>query len=395
MSILKHIFFAVFLGSVFLLSCQSTEKRYDNIENTMTTQHFGAIYSETEEGFYFNAPITKRYLYYYNHANTHVGALCGKPECTHDTTDCNAFLGTEESELVQGIGLSVQKDGIYYLLNDGIHISVYFMQSDGSAHRKIRDLTAVENNTYPLSAMCQPVFHHGYVFACGNVTEIVNGEYQIVYRIMAYPLAEKETELTIFSGTAEAGLGGILMMPVGDDLYYAVTEVNIDDENELHPFLSLSRWDLESRSSSTVYEGELPSVPYEWYFDDRGIWFTSASDQRIFYLDLEEKCFNTHDFGGADSGFATEYFCNDQVIGFQYPSSDIMRIRIETLDGEEVSDFTTEKIPVEKGHSGRIFLQKNQDQLYFLYYSENGRFCSLIVCDINYGSQQILWTEEN
>jgi hypothetical protein len=100
-------------------------------------------YIETPEGCYFS-PLNK-YIYFSEYGNTKYVKLCAKPDCDHNSTDCNAYIG---------YAIIGYYDGkIYYVSRTDLNC----MEMDGSGHRKVKIL-------YDGNDANSGYFHNGYYY---------------------------------------------------------------------------------------------------------------------------------------------------------------------------------------------------------------------------------------
>ena len=113
--------------------------------------------------------------------------------------------------------------------------------------------------------------------------------------------------------------------------------------------LELKRWDISENKNEDLYNGSAPDGLYEWCFQGNHLFFTGTVDNRLYELDLEKGVFISNGaFGGQDSGFMTENISGSYVIGFQYPDAGHIRIRVEDIKGNVVSDKLYDDKPKKK-----------------------------------------------
>ena len=134
----------------------------------------------TDLGVYFNATqmhafynvdesptsISGTFLFFADHASDTFIKLCGRPDCSHDTDQCNAFINN-------ALSITYYDGHLYYatveLYNDGI-AALYRMDVDGSNRVKILDCTAVNDGTY--SSFWDPQFINGvFMMGMGRIDE--------------------------------------------------------------------------------------------------------------------------------------------------------------------------------------------------------------------------------
>ena len=85
-------------------------------------------YVESEIHIIFPA-ILQTYFYFYEIEEGTGGKLCAKPECTHDTKDCNAYIGDLASPSGYYGGTLQAYDGMLYYIGEAG--TLYRMKPDG------------------------------------------------------------------------------------------------------------------------------------------------------------------------------------------------------------------------------------------------------------------------
>ena len=81
--------------------------------------------------------------------------LCGRPECSHRTYDCNAYIGEDPG----GSEIWLYGDHFYFFLsNEDEEPELWRMKLDGTEHEKLMACSTEELNTFNW------FFHNKYVF---------------------------------------------------------------------------------------------------------------------------------------------------------------------------------------------------------------------------------------
>ena len=393
---MRKYVFAVLMAimlSLPLVSCGSGKKTLMESEADPRCLHIGSYAAQNNDTLYFLLMSDRSRMMYVDLENADAGYLCGRPECSHDTAACNAYLGTEEPSAgyqAAGLGLGAAGEGIGYIYDDGTEISAAYMKADGSSHEKLRTLASVESNSFPRNGGIPPFFHKGIIFACGQTAEIVDGTWVLENRIMAYPLNTKEEEITVFSEKCTHDYGGLLIYPAGDLIWYAVIGGDMDDDlGTMDVHLRVYTWDIDGRTTKTVFDDDIPGMVYEWSVAEDVIYFTSAVDDAIYRLDPEEKSFELYRrFDEGSSGFMTMYLCGEYAIGFELPEAGMQRIRVEDLAGNKIADDTKEQLPSE---FGRSFLGIYNGKMYYRCQSMYGDEESLMEFDLRTKEKKIIW----
>ena len=144
--------------------------------SNLTANEFECV----DNGVYFNATqmhafynvdesptsIGGTFLFFADHNSDTFIKLCGRPDCSHDTDQCNAFL-------MNALGITYYDGHLYFatveLAQNGI-AALYRMDMDGSNRVKILDCTAVNDGTY--SSFWDPQFINGvFMMGMGRIDE--------------------------------------------------------------------------------------------------------------------------------------------------------------------------------------------------------------------------------
>ncbi|MCR5636249.1 MAG: hypothetical protein K6F76_03595 [Clostridiales bacterium] len=107
-----------------------------------------------EDGYYFTND-THQMLYYFDKATKKVVPVCNRPECTHDNSDCNAYVG----EIRHYAGLWYYENKLYVLGYKGGIMGLYTISKDGSTRERLCDLFETGKNFSITTTI-----HRGYVY---------------------------------------------------------------------------------------------------------------------------------------------------------------------------------------------------------------------------------------
>ena len=106
-------------------------------------------------------------VYYADLTEGESGALCGKPECTHDSADCNACVESE------GYGLIVYENKLYWLSSWGENRFLLSEELDGTGQTKVMELDReLEGLTFDSSFVG---IYDGKLFRCGCGSSVSGG----------------------------------------------------------------------------------------------------------------------------------------------------------------------------------------------------------------------------
>lgn len=115
------------------ISTADTAVSATNFQKNMNNGNYGKYIScETDKGYYF---LLSNYICYTEKSNMNTTILCNKPECKHNTTDCNAYLDGANT-------LTYYNGNIYYDFFDdseGVYY-LYKMNTDGTDRTKVQSI---------------------------------------------------------------------------------------------------------------------------------------------------------------------------------------------------------------------------------------------------------------
>lgn len=119
---------------------ENTSVSETDFQKNMNNGNFGKYIScETTTGYYF---LLSNYICYADKSNMNTTILCNKPECKHNTTNCNAYLDGANS-------LTYYNGNIYYDTFDdteGVYY-LYKINMDGTDRTKVQELERVSGST--------------------------------------------------------------------------------------------------------------------------------------------------------------------------------------------------------------------------------------------------------
>ncbi|MDD2212988.1 MAG: hypothetical protein PHR21_00355 [Oscillospiraceae bacterium] len=214
---------------------------------------------ETDFGCYY---LSDYFIYYADRGSTNYVKLCGRPDCTHDSEDCNAYIGSDT--------FSYYEDEIYYCQyetsEDKPRYELWKMQADGSQHEKVKTIYTASSSTLSL----QGFFHQGYYYftdAPLGLSQQGTGLYRVKLD------SHSETEQLLPASDLSHFY---TMWACQDQLYFT----GINDQEQIY----LSSFDLESgvlqqRSDNWSLYGQ--------YFSDSQA-FCYIPDDGFYQLDLTE-----------------------------------------------------------------------------------------------------------
>ena len=175
--------------------------------------------------------------------------LCGRPECLHNSSTCNAYM-TDAS------GLRVYEGKLYWV-DGGLNHSwdLMSMNLDGTGRSTVTSM-GWARDTLHTAQSTHYVIHRGYAYVSGTKHEvIVNGERMSSVSICAQPLDGGEG-FTVWSKLID-GLGPMCAIkPAGNDLYIMLYYFDYEDRENLEGHfdtVEFYRWSSKTREAEFLY----------------------------------------------------------------------------------------------------------------------------------------------
>ena len=239
------------------------DPRYDDDPNFIF--YFQSNMCATEDTFYFAYSDTKIGQMYHeticflDKASGYVGPLCGKPECTHDNADCNAYIVGES------LGLSIYDGRLYWLTRPMTYSlpKIYSAALDGTDRRLVREL----DRELIQSGAIDGVFHRGWFYMAGEYQNVENGEPNSYVYAVAWPLDPEEEAVVLFDMPMGMASTNYYIQGYGDGVYLVV-------QKPVEKEMIIARWRPETRALETFYEGASPNYGGRYYVvREDGVYF--------------------------------------------------------------------------------------------------------------------------
>ena len=316
----------------------------------------------SDEALYFadmNTSPLKR-LIFIDRESGLSGPLCGKPECLHDSQDCNSFLANERV-----LGLSYYDGKLYWLgaytnvkgMEDGYHI--FSIEPDGTKRELVRTISKRFDDVP--GGNTEVFFHRGYMFLCGEgSSEVIKDGYPVnMVQIFAYSLKDPDNDILIENTEpAEDGLS-VRIQPYGDYLYYMLSSAAENEEGRLvDRYLTIIRYNIQDRTKKVLCELD-NTVPSGLCSQD--LWVTnnnvliSSDDGRIYECIEENGTIRIRP--GFESHTQEEYniFSHDRVFSLQGDYLKSYDFSGKQLSETAFSIFPYEAIITPLGADGKVF----------------------------------------
>jgi hypothetical protein len=268
---IKNIYCFIIIATALLSlgGCRKTgysaaEEKADNRFNDLS-----ASVAETDEMIFYSAEAN--YLYYYDKTADQSGVLCGKPECSHDSEECNAECN---GYILKGVGnacVSVSGGRIWFVMQEQASDSEFALYSenlDGSGREKVRAIPLPEN-TAPQSFYV----YRGTLYTVGVANRVEAGTPQTQVRLIADDV-NGERQIVALEKTFEArGSTRSFIRFFGDDVFFMISNREL---------CAIYKWDSKTEGSETILNVEEPlSTAGFWVTDDGEIYVSFSEDTAV------------------------------------------------------------------------------------------------------------------
>ncbi len=215
---------------LFLVACSGTENpaSHSRAEDEadigfMASQSSGGGFCETLDTYYYvdrSQNGTGSMIYFVDKQTGFNGALCSKPECSHDSSDCNA-------DAPKCMGLSVYDGRLWWIgakTYDSGSWAIFSSEPDGTGRKAEREIDAFnyrrdkipDNYGYVTSA-----FHKGYLYLSYTSSVVENGVPCEYIAVTKTPLSTNgETEEILYERVENSFSAAISLLTAGDKLYF-------------------------------------------------------------------------------------------------------------------------------------------------------------------------------
>ncbi len=213
---------------------------------------------EAEGGIYFNYD---GYLYYLDKTNQKATILCGKPDCEHKGSRCNAWINSR--------GMWVRDDQVYCITFAGEDKLVTAMDRDGTNRRTVQQLQYSMNGAQ--SSGDDAVCYQGVVYYPYN---------DVLY---AVPLGDDMEKATAIWGEESAGTTGGSFFFDGNELHFRLWP----DGDSLYFMINAVQEDGTCKDTLMAYSLTDETVQQVWQTPDEaavGPWYTTGVSVQAWYV---------------------------------------------------------------------------------------------------------------
>ena len=216
--------------------------------------------AKSEEGYYFlTYDVDGTTLKYFDDAAKRTIAVCAKPDCTHDNSDCNAFFSMD----YLSSPVYYYKGYIYMVRVDGGMAKVVRIQKDGSKREDVADLFANDGVT-----SISMVFHDDCIYAYDHLGHTASDEVgkEVIKKI---ELRTGQSEEAFSYEGKNAAISGARSF--GDKLFFKILTYSLDrDKGEINESFLLYCYDYATGNAQVISDKNIS----DYYVDtENGVLF--------------------------------------------------------------------------------------------------------------------------
>ncbi len=216
--------------------------------------------AKSEEGYYFlTYDVDGTTLKYFDDATQRTIAVCAKPDCTHDNSDCNAFFSMD----YLSSPVYYYKGYIYMVRVDAGMAKVVRIQKDGSKREDVADLFANDGVT-----SISMVFHDDCIYAYDHLGHTASDEVgkEVIKKI---DLKTGQSEEAFSYEGKNAAISGARSF--GDKLFFKILTYSLDrDKGEINESFLLYCYDYGTGDTQVISDKNIS----DYYVDtENGVLF--------------------------------------------------------------------------------------------------------------------------
>ncbi len=290
--------------------------QYDH-DNGWSHRFGGNSNCATNDTLYFS--LFNEYIGYVDLDTGINGPLCGKPECSHDSTTCNSYTANS-------IGLSIYDTKLYWVDDD----TVCAMDLDGTNRIAVCSLDGSQFRRVKINRTI--AFHRGYAIISGGTSEVLEGKARYGLLVYAVSLSTGE-ETTIIDQYFESDTSPDVTFVTYRNMLYLVFIDFADGQKQLN----ISTWDLKTHETALLYSQKTTmSLREAWPASD-GLLLSFMDNGFAYKFDFANHELNLlFDFCGGEDLLYSPGFANGYMIGWTLTEARVPHMCITNLEGETI-----------------------------------------------------------
>ncbi len=374
----------IFIALLLLASCTVSQyKTQEYLSEYDQNRNLGFTFCSTDSAYYCNSERMSFGMRYYDKASGIGGALCGKPECLHNSSECNAFCAMP-------IGLSVYNGKLYWASKsfDCFETALFCSNLDGTERKELFKLPEELDEDYKCA-----IIHRGYVFFADEINQISGGVASNSAQVVCATMDGKSAYTVLDKTYSGEEYINVSMQAVGNELY--IMSRSLDG-------VELYSYNIHSHKLATLYVGDTDFIPdLFWAADDKiyvsGSVFTNP-DLFEFYdvlyvYDMKSNSFEQLSVLSEmlNNGYSITAFCDDYIILNLY-NEESYQVTVKAVDYEGNEKYTV-MLPEYTEHTGRKYIGYDNGSVIYEYaqYGESEAITYWLV-PLDGSESQILWS---
>ena len=233
------------------------------------------------EGAFLGTDLIGHYLNYYDEASGVSGVLCADPACTHDSSDCGAYVKA-------GATVSYYDGKLYWVAEETRGGQDYYLWRGDLSGRNKEKVKPIGWDEIILTYQPQRyVVHRGRLYLLGQ-TEVVNGtEAGFRVSLLSTSLDGSEDFKVLYDETFSQGVQSSVRF-IKNAIYLSVYAIYTIDE-VMNIDVAVERYDIAGDTWETVYEEKGIQEPLRdvWVTEKEEIYIPGSSENRIYIWKAE------------------------------------------------------------------------------------------------------------
>ena len=234
------------------------------------------------EGVFLGTDLIGHYLNYYDEASGVSGVLCADPACTHDSSDCGAYVKA-------GATVSYYDGKLYWVAEETRGGQDYYLWRGDLSGRNKEKVKPIGWDEIILTYQPQRyVVHRGRLYLLGQ-TEVVNGtEAGFRVSLLSTSLDGSEDFKVLYDETFSQGVQSSVRF-IKNAIYLSVYAIYTIDE-VMNIDVAVERYDIAGDTWETVYEEKGIQEPLRdvWVTEKEEIYIPGSSENCIYVWKVED-----------------------------------------------------------------------------------------------------------
>ena len=234
------------------------------------------------EGAFLGTDLIGHYLNYYDEASGVSGVLCADPACTHDSSDCGAYVKA-------GATVSYYDGKLYWVAEETRGGQDYYLWRGDLSGRNKEKVKPIGWDEIILTYQPQRyVVHRGRLYLLGQ-TEVVNGtEAGFRVSLLSTSLDGSEDFKVLYDETFSQGVQSSVRS-IKNAIYLSVYAIYTIDE-VMNIDVAVERYDIAGDTWETVYEEKGIQEPLRdvWVTEKEEIYIPGSSENCIYVWKVED-----------------------------------------------------------------------------------------------------------